>query len=63
MSAPYTDDVRDAYIDTMGKCGFSETEAGVGFDLWLNEIRAEAWKEGARAPWPAPPESNPYRGA
>lgn len=46
MNIPNTDDVRDAYIDTMGKCGFSESGAGAEFDLWLSEIKAEAWSEG-----------------
>lgn len=47
MSEPYTpstDEVRSAYADNGGE--YRDISEG-WFDRWLNEVKAQAWEEGA----------------
>lgn len=44
---PTTEDVRESYTYLRGT--IPTVEHAAEFDRWLNEVKAEAWEEGANA--------------
>lgn len=69
---PITESVRGIYADRVEHIlGLSREQIRAEFDAWLNEVKAEAWEEGAESAFYNPeirdlvdyPDENPYRKA